>query len=231
MTALPRPFDISVLVVLMVLLLMLSVLSELASTVPLPVTVRFESELWPLSATVSAMLPAPSDSVPPLMVALERLTWAPSPEASTIPVCLVIGKTSRVVLLTAPSMVKLASGPNASSSPVFVTLLTMVTPCADVPSITPEFVMVWKPVLRIRPALTPLPMIFASLSSTRLGPIVPEPSMVLLTLVSVVANRKEKKGNGNRDGSPSMTLCELSLNWTTPSPVRRVLLAMTKSVA
>ena len=50
MSALPRPFDISVLVVLvvlMVLLLMLSVLSELASTVPLPVTVRFESELGP----------------------------------------------------------------------------------------------------------------------------------------------------------------------------------------
>lgn len=42
---------------------------------------------------------------------------------------------------------------------------------------------------------------------------------------------EQEREEGKRDGSPSMTLCELSLNWTTPSPVRRVLLAMTKSVA
>ena len=43
--------------------------------------------------------------------------------------------------------------------------------------------------------------------------------------------QEREEGKRESGGSPSMTLCELSLNWTTPSPVRRVLLAMTKSVA
>ncbi len=215
----------------MVLLLMRSVLSVLASSVPLPVTARFDSVLEPLSATVSARVPAPSESVPPVIAALDRFTWAPAPNASTKPVRREIGKTIRVVFVTVPSMVRLASLPTAASSPLLVTLLTMVTPCAVVPSIRPELPMVRKPVLRVRPALTPLPMMLASLLRVRLAPIVPEPSMVLPALVRVFVNKNEKNGNGKRGARPAMALWESSLSWTTPLPLRMVLLAIMKSVA